>query len=535
MTIDLRQEITELLNKRLNGLAEGYRQNIAIIGNERIGKTHLIHYFLSKYINNNIVPVYVEVKQEENFAFLQRFIGTLLYAFLQNSGIELSAKNNFLIKKTGNYAPRTASFCEEILSQPKIKQRNFAKLFQLSEILFEETGKRCCIILDEFQRLSEFNIKDFYPDWRKFLMLNKNTQYILISSKKQLANKILSNDLNLLFGNFHKIELGPLDTRSALKLINEKTQGITINDSLKDFIIDLCAGKPFYLNTISGALRDYYANEKDTIPSINSITHAIKDMFLEEFGVLNKIFSDTLKQIHENIKNPQTTELLTFIGEGTNRLSELSHKLRQTKREITPLLEELIFQDVIIKTSDIYLLNDRLFGFWLRCIHKERINSFSIDHNRLKIAFKNEIARLYENFNTARKKGISERILELFNQFGDESVQVEKKPIRLNHFKEVKLLAINGRNIKEGILGRGSNILWIAALKEGAIVEDDIFEFADICKKFKYNKTQKKVLITLGDIDVNARLAAKEQKILTWDISCLNSLFEIYGKQRIVK
>lgn len=530
-----RHEITELLTKRLNSLAEGYRQNIAIIGNERIGKTHLIHYFLSKYSNNYVIPIYVEAKQEEGSVFLQRFIGTLLYAFLQNSGIKLSPDIDFLIRKTKNYAPQTALICEEILNEPKKKQRNLTKLFQLSETIFEETGKRCCIILDEFHRLSELNIKDFYPNWRKFLMLNKNTQYILISSKKQLANKILSNDLNLLFGNFHKIELGPLDMPSAQQLIHDIFPQISINEPLRDFIIDFCGQSPFYLNTMCAALRDYHAKEKNTVPSVNTLMSAIESMFFEELGVINKIFSDTLKQIQDNVKKQKVTELLTMIGEGANRLPELSHKLCQPKKEIKPLVEVLIFQDVISKASDIYLLNDRLFGFWLRCVHKERVNSYSIDSSRLKNAFEKEITGLYDNFNTARKKCVSERILELFNQFADESVQVEKKTLRLNHFKEVKLLSINGRNIKEGILGRGSNILWIAALKEGAIVEDDIFEFADICKKFKYNKTQKKVLITLGVIDVNARLVAKEQKILTWDISCLNSLFEIYGKPRIVK
>ncbi len=43
-----RAESLNFLSKRANGLKDGYRQNIAIIGDELVGKTSIIFNFLNK-------------------------------------------------------------------------------------------------------------------------------------------------------------------------------------------------------------------------------------------------------------------------------------------------------------------------------------------------------------------------------------------------------------------------------------------------------------------------------------------------------
>ncbi|MCX5710685.1 MAG: hypothetical protein NT060_01755 [Candidatus Omnitrophica bacterium] len=69
--------------------------------------------------------------------------------------------------------------------------------------------------------------------------------------------------------------------------------------------------------------------------------------------------------------------------------------------------------------------------------------------------------------------------------------------------------------------------------KREQLSEDDITEFARECKKFRH-KLQRKIIITLNDIDSNARLRAMEEKIWAWDINNLNQLFDAFSKPRVI-
>ena len=124
-------------------------------------------------------------------------------------------------------------------------------------------------------------------------------------------------------------------------------------------------------------------------------------------------------------------------------------------------------------------------------------------------------------------------MLELLRMFEDEIIQVEKKKVRLNHFREIKPLEFAGKNLKEGLIGRSSDSLWIVAIKADMLTEEDIAEFAGECKKFS-SKLQRKIIITLGDIDINTRLRALEEKIWTWDLNSLNQMLDLFSKPRVI-
>ena len=84
-----RQYYIETLSKRINGLKDGYRQNIAFLGDEATGKTSVIMHFLSRLDDNMIIPVYLDVRPQIPALFFRRFLAALLYNFLRNSDTPL--------------------------------------------------------------------------------------------------------------------------------------------------------------------------------------------------------------------------------------------------------------------------------------------------------------------------------------------------------------------------------------------------------------------------------------------------------------
>jgi len=131
------------------------------------------------------------------------------------------------------------------------------------------------------------------------------------------------------------------------------------------------------------------------------------------------------------------------------------------------------------------------------------------------------------------EKPLASRVSELLALFEDDLMQIERKKVRLNHFREIKPLVFNHRFLKEGLLGRSSDALWIMAIKSEALTEQDIAEFAKECKRY-HHKSQRKIIVTLKEVDPNARLRALEEKIWTWDLNSLNQILDLFSKPRVI-
>jgi ABC-type Na+ transport system ATPase subunit NatA len=79
----LRKEILDLLHKRLSDFRDGYRQNVAILGEELIGKTTVLKKFLDGFKEEGLIPIYVEVFPHEYPLFLKRCLNSLLFNYLK--------------------------------------------------------------------------------------------------------------------------------------------------------------------------------------------------------------------------------------------------------------------------------------------------------------------------------------------------------------------------------------------------------------------------------------------------------------------
>jgi len=131
------------------------------------------------------------------------------------------------------------------------------------------------------------------------------------------------------------------------------------------------------------------------------------------------------------------------------------------------------------------------------------------------------------------QKPIPDRVMELLRMFADETIQIERKKFRLAHFREIKPLEFNSRSLKNGMIGRSSDSLWILAFKYDLVTEEDIIDFVKECKKYRY-KLQRKIILAFNDVDTNARLRAMDEKIWTWDINNLNNILDLYYKPRVI-
>lgn len=521
-----RKDYLKILHKRVTGLLSGYRQNLAIIGDELVGKTSVIYKFLNSYYDNRVIMIYLEARPEPIASFAKRFIGVLLYNFLSFSGIELREDLDFLINKSSRYIPQTIEKVKSILSNLEKRKRNniFTDLLSLCEIINRETGKSCVVILDEFHNLESMGIKNIYIEWSKMLMASKNTMYIIVSSMKFKTKNILSKNLSLLFGNFETMEIEPFDIKTSEEYLKIRTKGANLNEGLKNFVVHFTGGYPFYLELIAESI----------LKSNNADLSDILEKFLfNSSGILNQKFSNYLKRFLDSPASEQYISILHQIASGHNKMKDIAHVLHKSKDEISLRVNNLLEYDVINKSGDFLKINDRVFGFWLKFVYQEKLNSLTFDAKNQKTIFRDYIEGMIEEFLANAGKPIIERITEILRLFSDDTVQIDTKKLRLTHFREIKQLEFNNRNLKEGLLGRSNDAVWIMAFKPDLLTEDYVMEFSKECKRYRH-KVQKKIIVTLRDIDDNARLRALEEKIWMWDLKNLNQLFDIFSKPRVI-
>lgn len=521
-----RQPYLDILEKRVSALLEGYRQNIAIIGDELVGKTSIIFKFLNKFYDNRIVVVYLEVRPESLNLFAKRFIGALLYNLLLNSGIPLKEDLDFLVGKSEKYIPRTIEKIRLILGGLEKRRKNnvFSELLSLCEMVKQETGKSCVVIFDEFNNLENIDSKNIYKEWAKLLISQKNTMYIIVSSLKFKTKTILSKNLSLLFGNFEVVTVEPFDIKTSEEYLRCQLSGINLNAGLKNFIVHLTGGYPLYLEVITDTL---LKSESVNLPDI------IENILFDASGILNQRFSNYLKRFLDSSHSQEYISILYLISSGHNKLKDIAHILHKTRKELGVRINHMLELDTITRSGDFLKINDRVFGFWLRFVYQEKLRSLTFDAKNQKAVFRKNIEEMIEEFMSNAQKPVIERMSELLRLFEDEIVQIEKKRLRLNHFREIRPLEFNKRGLKEGLIGRSSDSLWIMAFKYGLLTEEDITEFSKECKKYRH-KLQRKIIITFNDVDTNARLRALEEKIWTWDLNNVNQVLDLFYKPRII-
>ncbi len=521
-----RKEYLNILEKRVSGLKDNYRQNIAVIGDELVGKTALIFKFMESFHDNRIILIFMDSRPESLSSFAKRFIGVLLYNFLSNSGIILKEDLDYLVLKSSKYIPKTTERVRDILKGvSKGKTIGvFSELMGLCESIYSETGKSSVVIFDEFQNLEKIGFKNFYRDWSKLLISNKNTMYIVLSSMKFKAKEILSKNLSLLFGNFEVVTIEPFDVNESCAYLNERLQGFSLPAAYRDFIVHFTGGCPMYLDIIADSLCRHKGIE---------LSQALEEILFDASGVLNQRFSNYIKRFSQDNVAGEYIQILYLISSGRNKLKDIAHLLKKNKSKVLLRVNYLLEIDTLSRCGDFLKINDRIFGFWIKFVYQEKLHSLTFDAKNQKEKFRDQIQNMIQEFMVSSQKTLMERMSELFRLFEDEVLQLDKKKIRLNHLREIKPLEFKSRVLKNGLIARSHDSLWIVAVKSDQLNEEDVIEFSRECRRYRH-KTQRKVIVTLKDIDVNTRLRAIEEKVWAWDIGSLNNLLDLYSRPRVI-
>ncbi|MFC1590722.1 ATP-binding protein [Candidatus Omnitrophota bacterium] len=530
-----RDGVLRLLDKRVDTLKEGYRQNIAITGQSMAGKSSLLQHFLYNIRGEAFIPIYVELGKETFQSFANKFIATLLYNSLKSRG-EGAALGSIdeLLEKAQKFLPKTTQAIRQVLSGIEKKQMADAyfNLLKLTSLLKDETARSCIVILDEFHNMESFDIKNPFSVFGKVIMLQKDTMYIVSSSRMKTIKKILQEKLALLFGNFEVLELKGFEPSMSSSFLDSRALPLEMEKGIKKFLISFTWGNPFYLDCICSEAKAIASGMGRCVIEKGDVEEAVVSLVYGSNGTIHQYLLNFLLESLDMRHRDSYISALISVAKGCGKLKEVSKDLKRNSSDVSRILGKLVDIGLLSKKGAFHAIEDSVLRFWLfHVYHKKQTLLINYVIERTE-AYREDIRRYIADFLQDAERDVFSRVVELFDLFGNDLVQQEDKTVLLPQFIKVGVGTFD--DITPHIVATSrNNRCWICKIYTDTIDEDDVAECLRSIKSYP-QKIAKFVAIPLAGIDENAKLLAKELKIALWDLEFLNTLFCIYGRNNLV-
>ncbi|MDO8603037.1 MAG: ATP-binding protein [Candidatus Omnitrophota bacterium] len=534
-----REEILSTLIRRVNSFSEGYRQNIAIFGEPCIGKTSIIkNLFSSESLRKEaIIPIYLEIKIEPFEFCAKRFIKALLSQVVKSDPLLTVHQDAVLLMEDlARDYPKTAQICTRVLQdieRAKIDEA-FSFMLDIPSALSEETKKRCVLILDEFHNLDNFTLKNPFGTVGKKIMIQKDTMYVLISSRTTLSLRLVNEKLALLFGNFEKFFLKPFDAPASRAFLQNNLKNIALPQVYLDFIASLTDNKPFYMQSICDEIeRSVFSKRMAQENHPGLIEHSFANTLFKKNSVLNQHFYNLLLKLSGGRLLSKSISVLIALSSENKKQGDIAKAARMQSGEASKILNSMIELDIIARNGTFYRFTDRLFRFWLKSVYIKRISSFSMDEHAEEESFKKDVLFKFNVFSQEFEKELSSRIIELFKLFKNDIIQLNGKKHKFISFTNVEKLE-GEESAQNAILATNGRQKWLCLIKKENITENDMLNIIKTAQKRKKNtKINRNIVLAFSGVNENAYLIAKEAKFWTWNTEDLNVLMDLYGKPHI--
>lgn len=350
-----REKETESLS---SALKNGW--NVTLISPRRLGKTGLImHTFNKIEAETDVKCFYVDIFSTKNMSDLVQALARAIVGKL-DSPLEKAAKKVTQVfgafRPTMSFDAQTGSPTFSFDISPRQAQDSLESIFKY----VKDSGKKCCIAIDEFQQVADYPESGTEALIRSYIQFMPNARFIFAGSRLHMMQEMFLSPSRPFFRSTQVMDLHEIDEDKYLKFANGFFQKQKRTISAEDFhkLYTDVDGQTFYVQAI---LNKIYSHPKPKITEQlihNSKWEAISEQtatFQYIYDSLSENQAMLLKAIaHEGlVKEP--------LGKGFNQKYLLPSK-SSVKLALDYLVKhQLVYKDV----SRGYIVYDRFMGMWL--------------------------------------------------------------------------------------------------------------------------------------------------------------------------
>jgi len=528
-----REDVLGLLSKRVKAMGEGYRQNVAITGQSLAGKSSLLQHFLYTELDDSFLPVYVEVLREDFPSFANKFIATLLYNSLKTKDEAVSESLGELLAKADALLPRTAQAMRAVLSGIEKDELDeaYTNLLALTSVIHEECRKPCVVILDEFDNIVHFKVKNPFLGFGKMIMVQKDTMYIISSSRNSAIKKILQEKLSLLFGNFEVVEVKGFDTKASSEFIGRKTAPLIMDEEARRFLIYFTDGNPYYIEQVCREAKEIARERSKGSVDADSVEDAIVKLVYGANGSIHQYLTNFLWDLIDTKSRDDMLLILSSIANGHKKIRDIAKDTRKGCGEVSRALSWLTGCGLLTKSGVFTIISDRVLEFWLSHVYGKRqrmLVNYIVNRAR---AYKDDIRSTTADFTRESRKSPAQRVFELFHLFSNELVDIDDRQFLLPQCSTVEIKSFD--DVTPYLIGTSKERRWVCQIFEVPVQETHIAQYIRNVNSLD-GKVARRILVPLAGIEENAKLLAKELKISIWSPDIINMLFRLYDRSGLV-
>ncbi len=533
-----RRDVLPGLSKRLDGFRSGYRQNVALLGEEGMGKTAILKQLLRGPLRgSDLIPVYVETGESENLVeWATRFIQALLYAVLESQGCEsLPDRWPDLLERCSSTVPRVTAASRKILDLAEAGRSDLAyqQIWDLPHWVSQDLGCRVVLLLDEFHRLRFLPVKEPFRLVGRKIMVQNSVLYLVTSSDPAAARGILREGFALLFGQFETVEVKPLGSAECQKAVRAAWLECRQAPFCESLVVEWGQGRPDLLALLLEGIR----KEQDSQPAVGPegiLLDLLERLFLDAESAVRRRFEARLRSLPDHWSRLYCVHLLAVIAGGVRRLPEMAEATGRPLSQVRRFLGALEQSQLVAKDGTLYRVPDRFFQLWLVTAYPALQGIGFTDLSRAKVRFRETLRSRMEQYRVEFQRPLEDRILAWMRAWAGDGIEMDGRRIQLPRWDTVRRERLaSGTPV---LVGQGKPNRktkgWAMVLSAEPLSEGTGNQVAvDLMRQYRH---ERKFLIPLASLDINARLVLQQAKIRVWDLPWVNHLFERYGMTRIL-
>lgn len=502
----------EILEKLIEG-----KQNIALIGTRKAGKTSLLRQFLTTQ-RKYIASYYYIPFEETLFYFNFNFFNSIVTAYLKfkNKFTEIGEETpkgqfNQLLLQLRLAKPDLTDYLAELRGlEGQGKGKGYLRgvisaFLELPYLLVKDEKKEFVVVLDEFQNVAVFN--SLVPDvLRQKIQEKKGVYYYLAGSEVGLMEEMISRHKTPLFGHFTNFRVGYFSYEDARQfaLAEGKERGLIINEGLLNFLVSLTGGFPFYVRILIYELSDVLVKEKREFVEKRDIINILRKNLFSQQGRLYKHFEETLDINLRRKRSGRFYQILKAIAAKPIGISEIANLTGIRVTSIPTYIDGLLKTELIAKKDSKYFVKDTLTRFWLNAGLGLQESSILDTEKKLE-TFNQKTKELFESLKAELGIAREAQIREIF--------------ILSGKYQRVRGGHLNGQELD--VIAEGEKGYLLGEIKTKNVVKEDVKKFLEKIKKTRV-KAKRKVFVVLMGIEKEARILAKAKRVEIWGLEKVN-------------
>jgi AAA+ ATPase superfamily predicted ATPase len=389
-----RSEILTVLHDNAELTRQGKGLNLALIGQQRIGKTMLAQRFADELREGHspLVPIYFDVAQNlfVPSVFAIRLLASICRSFIEADGRQVEQSGGVLdaaslLTVVDQTREETIVATARQVTREMEKDRPDERLLlettlSCLEQTAQHTGRKPLVILDEFHNVTQLDnfprIKDMLSVIGQTLSQQTNVGYIAASSNTHMVERIMQSATSPRSDQFQVVPVPPFGRAATAEFCRKSLPKHLLTQGAVARLFEFTSGHPFYLNCLTTAMRRLDADRVHlwNTPSDDVLDRAIYEEILTREGRIYRYCEHRLKMALAEARGKTTLRsvLLVLAEEGNANLSQISAQLKRAPGEVHSYLKRLANIDLVGREGRRYYITDPIIALWIKFTILER-------------------------------------------------------------------------------------------------------------------------------------------------------------------